>query len=236
MSVAYAAGDDTGAPGTTNVVKPLYHVAWLAARLGLRVVSPLAPVEPKGKAAAPVRLRPGEKAPLHRGLGARLTGRSGTGEIGVVIRPIASPMPPGTTLRVELLAERRGSELRADVTAEAENVHVHTWLDGVQAIDRTFKAPRRTDVDLLGEALESGGRDPVSVGHDPDGRGRSPGRSPDVSGAGRCPRSASSPRTRSRRPPPRRSPTRWPAPSPPAGSRTGRRPAAPRRPGSTGRC
>ena len=164
VSVAYAAGDETGAPGSTNVVKPLYHVAWLAARLGLRVVSPLAPVELKGRAAAPARLRPGEKAPLHRGLGARLAGRSGAGEIGVVIRPIASPMPPGTTLRVELLAERRGSELRADVTAEAENVHVHTWLDGVEALDRTFKAPRRTDVDLLGEALETGGRDPVSVG------------------------------------------------------------------------
>ena len=81
-----------------------------------------------------------------------------------MIRPVASPMPPGTTLRVEILAERRGSELRADVTAEAENVHVHTWLDGVQAMDRTFKAPRRTEVDLLGEALETGGRDPLTVG------------------------------------------------------------------------
>jgi hypothetical protein len=76
---------------------------------------------------------------------------------------VASKMPAGTTLRVELLAERRGSELRADVTAEAENVHVHTWLDGVQYMDRTFKAPRRGDVDLLGEALEVGGREPVAV-------------------------------------------------------------------------
>ena len=40
--------DETGAPGTTNVVKPLYHVAWLASRLGMRVVSPLAPVEASG--------------------------------------------------------------------------------------------------------------------------------------------------------------------------------------------
>jgi glucose-6-phosphate dehydrogenase assembly protein OpcA len=162
VSVAYASGDETGAPGSTNVVKPLYHVAWLASRLGLRVVSPLAPVEPKGRAAAPAKLRPGEKAPLHRGLGARLAGR-GSAEISVVVRPIASTAPPGTTLRVELLAERRGSELRADVTAQADNVHVHTWLDGVQAIDRVFKAPRRTDVDLLGEALEAGGREPVAV-------------------------------------------------------------------------
>ncbi len=81
----------------------------------------------------------------------------------MVIRPVASPMPPGTTLRVEILAERRGSELRTDVTAEAENVHVHAWLDGVEAMDRTFKAPRRSEVDLLSEALEVGGRDPLTV-------------------------------------------------------------------------
>jgi glucose-6-phosphate dehydrogenase assembly protein OpcA len=164
VSVTYAASDETGAPGTTNVVKPLYHVAWLASRLGLRVVSPLAPVEPKGRGKPVVRPRPGEKAPLHRGLAARLSRGTSAAEIGVVIRPVASPMPAGTTLRVEILAERRGSELRADVTAEAENVHVHAWLDGVQAMDRTFKAPRRTEVDLLGEALEIGGRDPVAVG------------------------------------------------------------------------
>ena len=161
IAVTYATGDETGAPGTTNVVKPLYHVAWLATRLGMRVVSPLAPVEAKGRAAAATRLRPGERPPLHRGLSARL--RSGTSDVAVVIRPLASAMPPGTTLRVELLAERRGSELRADVTADAENVHVHAWLDGVEALDRTFKAPRRTETDLLGETLEVGGRDPIAV-------------------------------------------------------------------------
>jgi hypothetical protein len=160
ISVTYATHDHTGAPGTTNVVKPLYHVAWLASRLGMRVIDPLAPVEMKGGSATS-RPRPGERPPLHRGLRGRLRDR--TGDVSVVIRPFASPMPPGTTLRVEILAERRGSELRADVTAEAENVHVHTWLDGVQAMDRTFRAPRRNDVDLLGEALEVGGRDPLAV-------------------------------------------------------------------------
>jgi hypothetical protein len=164
IAVTYAAGSETGAPGSTNIVKPLYHVAWLASRLGLRVVSTLRPVEAKGRRSAPVRLRPGEKRPMHRGLAARLSGRSSSSEVSVVIRPIASSMPPGTSLRVEILADRRGSELRADVTAEAENVHVHTWVDGVEAMDRTFKAPRRTEVDLLGEALEGGARDPVAVG------------------------------------------------------------------------
>ncbi len=162
IAVTYATHDETGAPGTTNIVKPLYHVAWLASRLGLRVLAPLVPDEPKARAsAAPPRLRPGEKPPLHRGLQGRLKDHAGA--VSVVIRPVASPMPPGTTLRVEILAERRGSELRTDVTAEAENVRVHAWLDGVQEMDRTFKAPRRSDVDLLGEALEVGGRDPLTV-------------------------------------------------------------------------
>ena len=160
ISVTYATHDETGAPGSTNVVKPLYHVAWLASRLGLRVTSPLAPVEVRSRAAAP-RLRPGERPPMHRGLAARLRDRGG--EVAVVIRPVASTAPAGTTLRVEILAERRGSELRADVTAEAENVHVHTWLDGVQAMDRTFKAPRRADTDLLADALESAGRDQMEL-------------------------------------------------------------------------
>jgi glucose-6-phosphate dehydrogenase assembly protein OpcA len=162
ISVTYGTRDETGAPGTTNVIKPLYHAAWLASRLGMRVVSPLAPVETKSRSGPSGRLRPGEKAPLHRGLAARL--RCGSTDVAVVIRPVASTMPPGTTLRVELLADRRGSELRADVTAEADNVHVRAWLDGVEAMDRTFKSPRRTESDLLGEALEVGGRDPLAVG------------------------------------------------------------------------
>lgn len=163
VSVTYAAGSEIGEPGTTNVVKPLYHVAWLASRLGMRVDAPLEPVESRPKAAASARPRPGEKPPLHRGLAAQLV-RGSSSEVAVVIRPVASSHPPGTTLRVELLAERHGSELRADVTAEAENVHVHTWVDGVQAMDRTFRAPRSTDVDLLSEAIETGGRDPVTIG------------------------------------------------------------------------
>ena len=159
VAVAYGTRDETGAPGTTNVVKPLYHVAWLASRLRMAVVSPLMPVEARGPAP---RLRPGEKQPLHRGLAAKLRDAR-SGEVGVVIRPVASSAKAGTTLRVEILAERRGSELRADVTAEAENVHVHAWLDGVEALDRTFKAPRRSDIDLLAEAIEGSSRDALAM-------------------------------------------------------------------------
>jgi glucose-6-phosphate dehydrogenase assembly protein OpcA len=163
VSVTYATHDDTGAPGSTNIVKPVYHVAWLASRLGLRVVSPLHVVS--GPAGASKRGRPGgtagAKTAVGRGLAATLS--DGRGEVAVVVRPVASPVPAGTTLRVELLAERRGSELRADVTAEQEIVRVRVWQDGVEALDRAFTAPRRNDVDLLAQAIEASGRDRVAA-------------------------------------------------------------------------
>jgi hypothetical protein len=166
IAVAYATHDETGAPGSTNLVKPVYHVAWLASRLGLRVVRPLGPVAGRAPKAGPRASRASRaaaaKPTLSRGLAAALT--DGRSEVAVVIRPAVSPMPAGTTLRVELLAERRGSELRADVTAVQDLVHVRVWLDGIESLERSFKAPRRTDVDLLGEAIEVGGRDPISDG------------------------------------------------------------------------
>ena len=164
IAVTYATHDETGSPGSTNLVKPVYHVGWLASRLGLSVVRPLTPVAGHGPltAAKPVARGPHAKPIVGRGLGATLS--DGRSEVGVVIRPMVSPMPAGTTLRVELLAERRGSELRADVTAEAETVHVRVWQDGVEALDRLFLAPRRTEVELLAEAIEATGRDPVADG------------------------------------------------------------------------
>ncbi len=160
IAVTYSTHDETGAPGSTNMVKPLYHVGWLASRLGLSVHKPLAPVT---GGPAPARgAKGGSNRPaMSRGVAATLS--DGRAEVAVVVRPVASPTPPGTTLRVELLAERRGSELRADVTAEAENVHVRVWQDGVEAMERHFRAPRRTDVDLLAESIETGRRDPVAV-------------------------------------------------------------------------
>jgi hypothetical protein len=155
VSVAYATHDETGAPGTTNVVKPVYHVAWLASRLGYRVEQPFAPAREVAS-----RPRGGSGHPMSRGLEAVL--RDGRREVHALVRPIHSPMPSGTTLRIELLADRRGSELRADVTAVQDSVHVRVWVDGVEELDRIFPAPRRTEVDLLAEAIEAGGRDPVS--------------------------------------------------------------------------
>jgi hypothetical protein len=158
IAVTYSTHDETGAPGSTNLVKPVYHVGWLASRLQLSVHKPLAPVAGHGHGHGHGATR----SAMSRGVAATLS--DGRGEVSVVVRPIASSTPAGTTLRVELLAERRGSDLRADVTAEAETVHVRVWQDGVEAMERHFRAPRRTEVELLAEAIESGRRDPVAVG------------------------------------------------------------------------
>lgn len=165
IAVTYATHDESGAPGSTNIVKPLYHVAWLASRLGLQVVKPLTTLTgPASSTAASARgrLAPGARPVIGRGAAATLS--DGKSEVAVVVRPVVSTLPAGTTLRVELLAERRGSELRADVTAEADSVHVHVWWDGVAALDRSFLAARRADVDLLAEAIEAGRRDRVTTG------------------------------------------------------------------------
>ncbi len=161
ISVTYGVRDEGGVE-PTNVVKPVYHAAWLASRLGMRVERSLAPVSSPAKRAA---ARHGGAAPLQTtggGLGATL--RLDRTDVAVVIRPVLSEMPPGTTLRIELRADFRGSELRADVTAEQEAVHARVWQDGVHSLERGFTAPRKTDIDLLSEAIEAGGRDPVTVG------------------------------------------------------------------------
>jgi hypothetical protein len=74
-----------------------------------------------------------------------------------------SEQPPGTTLRVELTASVLRNKLRADITAEQDAVHARVWIDGKRILERGFNAPRRNDLDLLAEAIESGGRDPVAV-------------------------------------------------------------------------
>jgi hypothetical protein len=148
IAVTCAAHGGPDVEAATNLVKPIYHAAWLASRLGLEVTAPLA--------------RSGRRAEAGRSLRTVLEASRG-GRVEVAIRPVLSPMPAGTTLRVELLAERRGSRLRAEATAEAEGVRVRVREDGGAALDRVFHAARRTDADLLTEAIEAGGRDRVAA-------------------------------------------------------------------------
>jgi glucose-6-phosphate dehydrogenase assembly protein OpcA len=164
IAVTYGVRDEFGAE-TTNIVKPLYHVAWLGSRLGMVVTKPLATMTGGVTRNTPAHGAGGRLTTLANpsaGLGATM--RLERSDVAVVIRPVLSDMPSGTTLRVELLSDWRGSELRADVTAEQEAVHVRVWQDGVHALERGFNAPRRTDIDLLAEAIEAGGRDTVAVG------------------------------------------------------------------------
>lgn len=164
IAVTYGTHDETETPGSTNLVKPVYHIGWLASRLGLSVVKPLTPAAGRGRvAASSTRGRSSTRSRPTTGAGLLATLSDGRAKVAVVARPVVSPMPSGTTLRVELLAERRGSELRTDVTAEAESVRVRVWQDGIEVLDRRYRAARRTDVDLLAEAIESGQRDPVAV-------------------------------------------------------------------------
>jgi glucose-6-phosphate dehydrogenase assembly protein OpcA len=162
IAVTYGTHDETGAPGSTNLVKPVYHVAWLASRLGMHVIRPLAVASHSAAGHAKSRGGPSGRPQMARGMTATLG--DGRADVAIVIRPVASRLPSGTTLRVELLADRRGSELRADVTAEAETVHVRVWLDGVEALERHFLAARRGDVDLLAEAIEANRHDRVAEG------------------------------------------------------------------------
>lgn len=148
--VRYASHPASGAFGT-NLIKPLYHVAWLASRLDLRVVAPLE--------------RTGADDDPRTGLGPSLSGtlRAARRRVAVTIEPLDSPMPPGTTLAVELSATRRSGRLDVAVTAEAEAVIVRSTLDGRSLPERRFMAPRRTEAELLGETVESVGRDPVAT-------------------------------------------------------------------------
>ncbi|HSW43842.1 MAG TPA: glucose-6-phosphate dehydrogenase assembly protein OpcA [Patescibacteria group bacterium] len=147
IMVTYASPGRSETEAPTNLVKPLYHAAWLGSRLGLAVGRPLERVGRGAEAGQDLR------ALLARPRGA---------DVQVGLRPVVSSAPGGTTLQVEVLAERRGSELRAEVTAAAEIVRGRAWRDGVAVLDRTFHAVRRTDADLLAEAIEAGGRDPVA--------------------------------------------------------------------------
>lgn len=161
VAVTYSTGGGTGAEAATNLVKPLYQVAWLASRLGLRVVRP--PAQETGSANGRLAKAAGAPPDPGRVLRAVLDGGRGA-EIEVLLRPVVAGLPAGTTLRVEIIAERRGSELRAEVTAEAESVRVRAWENGLELLDRTLGAVRRTDADLLTEAIETGGRDPIFEG------------------------------------------------------------------------
>jgi len=140
VSVEYTAS--RADPAGTNVVRPLYHAAWMGSRLGWAAVGPLV-TAPDGRRQAMLR-RP-------------------RGHVDLALVPVASDLPGGATTRVRISAERRRSRLDVEVTARAEAVVVRAWRDGEAPTVRLHHASRRTDADLLAEAVESGGRDPLAT-------------------------------------------------------------------------
>ena len=142
ITVTYAAHD--GSLGAANVVKPLYHVAWLASRLRLIADEPLTWSE---------RDWGGYDAAL----------RSGRRRIAVALRPQESGSARGTTLAVRIEAERRRERLLVDVTAHAEGVVVRANIDGRELAERRFLAARRKESDLLAETIEGVADDKISA-------------------------------------------------------------------------
>jgi glucose-6-phosphate dehydrogenase assembly protein OpcA len=142
IEVHYAAAD--GTPGMANIVRPLYHVAWLAARLGMVVESPLA-------------------AGAEPWSGYDATLRHGRRRVSVGLRPMESTSPRGTTLALELHAMRGHSQLWVEVTAYADGVVVQASLDAQSMRERRFLAPRRREPELLAETIDAAGRDAIST-------------------------------------------------------------------------
>lgn len=141
IEVHFAASD--GASGMTNIIRPLYHVAWLAARLGMVVEQPF---------------QPGDEP--WTGYDAVL--RHGRQRVPVGLRPMESTSPRGTTLAVELHAMRGRSQLWVEVTAYAEGVVVQASVDAQQMRERRFLAPRKREPELLAETIDAAGRDAIS--------------------------------------------------------------------------
>jgi hypothetical protein len=50
-----------------------------------------------------------------------------------------------------------------DVSADGEGVVVEARRDGQRPLERRFLAARRTETDLIGETIESVGRDPIAA-------------------------------------------------------------------------
>lgn len=142
IKVEYAAAESQDSTGFTNVVRPVYHVAWLASRLGMSVVTP-----------------------LQRGSDGRRTAtlRQGSHRVAVELQPVCSDLSGGSTVRVEITSKRRGAELVGDVTATDRMVEVVVRDKGRERARRTYVAPRLNDVDLLVLAVEDSAGDPIAA-------------------------------------------------------------------------
>ena len=142
IEVEFAAAELGDPAGDTNVVRPLYHVAWLASRLGMTVIAPLS------------RAKDGRRV---------ATLRQKDHQVEVLLSPVLSELGVGSTVRVEITSRLRGAELVGSVAAGDRTVEVSILDNGRQRVRRSYLMPRLTDVDLLGLAVEEGAADPIAV-------------------------------------------------------------------------
>jgi glucose-6-phosphate dehydrogenase assembly protein OpcA len=142
IEVTYAAHAEGDPDASTNVVRPLYHVAWLASRLGMTVVEPLRRVH-GGHRTATLRQR--------------------DHEVTVSLTPTMSHLGEGSSVRVELTSKLRGAEMVGVVTAGDCTVEAVITDCGRERVRRVYNAPRLNDEDLLSRAVEEGGTDPLAV-------------------------------------------------------------------------
>ncbi len=143
IDVEYATPAGGDPDGLINVVRPFYHVAWLASRLAMNVVSTLSRSD-DGRRVATLRQK--------------------EHEVQVQLRPVVSSLGAGSTVSVSIESRLRGAELIGSVTAGDYSVDVSIRDNGRERVRRRYPSPRLTDVDLLGHAIESDVADPVAVG------------------------------------------------------------------------
>jgi hypothetical protein len=140
ISIDYSGGK--GSSASINVVRPAYHLAWLASRLKASI-----------------------KTPLHLGDGAGWRAELQDPlrhAIAVELNPVASVLGAGTTIAVRIAADRRGDHFDLEVRADSTSTRAIAKINGAVVHERTFQAPRWTEATLLSESLEFGEVDPLS--------------------------------------------------------------------------
>ena len=140
ISIDYSAGK--GSSPSINVVRPAYHVAWLASRLNATIQTPLHLSDGTGW-----------RAQLHD---------AARHAIAVEMNPVDSVLGAGTTIAVRIAADRRGDHFELEVRADSTSTRAIARINGAVVHERTFQAPRWTEATLLSESLEFGEVDPLS--------------------------------------------------------------------------
>jgi len=140
ISIDYSAGK--GSRSSINVVRPAYHVAWLASRLNATIQTPLHLGDGTGW-----------RAQLHD---------AARHAIAVEMNPVDSVLGAGTTIAVRIAADRRGDHFELEVRADSTSTRAIARINGAVVHERTFQAPRWTEATLLSESLEFGEVDPLS--------------------------------------------------------------------------